>query len=236
VVELSQSDAEAAIVEAGLTVGNVTFETSTVAFGFVISQNPAGGSSAAEGSPVDLVASLGSLGSCNDCPGGSIVGGECDEIVITEPGAECSVVGVLVTGRVLVRDAENFTMIGSLVNGDVRVINTVSATLVRNQVDNGNLVAKGNDYSSVLRNVVNGGNIRVNDDVEGGKFEQDQIAIVYGNLVFSGNLRVNGNETADVTENIVNDGDITCRENIKLDSTDNTAVGGTVDCGQSPSD
>jgi hypothetical protein len=79
------------------------------------------------------------------CPGGSIVGGTYDEIVITE-FVSCSVVSVHVTGRVLVRGADQFTMMGSLVNGNVRVINTVSAALVDNQVNGGNLVARGNRF------------------------------------------------------------------------------------------
>nr|WP_241264294.1 PASTA domain-containing protein [Bowmanella dokdonensis] len=59
VVGLSQADAEAAIVAAGLTVGIVSTEnSSTVPAGEVISQNPSGGT-ALPGSPVDLVISDG---------------------------------------------------------------------------------------------------------------------------------------------------------------------------------
>jgi hypothetical protein len=124
-------------------------------------------------------------------------------------------------------------MMGSLVKGNVRVINTVSATLVDNQVDNGNLVTRGNTFSAVMRNVVTGGNIRVIDDVSGGQFEQQQEVLVLQNLVFNGNLRVNGNNKPDVKENKVRNGDITCRENDKLDSIDNDAVGGKVNCSRS---
>ena len=56
----SQSAAESAITAAGLSVGNVTTTSSdTVAAGDVVSQTPAGGSSAEEGTSVDLVVSTG---------------------------------------------------------------------------------------------------------------------------------------------------------------------------------
>ena len=169
----------------------------------------------------------------NDCPGGSIAGGTFDEIVITD-FVDCSVVGVHVTGRVLVDTAGNFSMIGSLVeNGDVRVKNSVSAILVDNQVKNGRIVARGNTESFVIRNVVFGDSIRVVDDVSGGEFEEQQVATVLQNLVFGGNLSVLGNEKADVKENKVRDGNIICRENDRLDSKDNNAFGGRVRCSKS---
>ena len=57
---LTQDAATAAITEAKLMVGTITQQTSnTVAAGNVISQDPASGSSAAEGSPVNLVISSG---------------------------------------------------------------------------------------------------------------------------------------------------------------------------------
>jgi beta-lactam-binding protein with PASTA domain len=57
---LNQDAASAAITEAKLTVGTVTQQASnTVASGKVISQDPANGSSVAEGSPVNLVISSG---------------------------------------------------------------------------------------------------------------------------------------------------------------------------------
>ena len=169
----------------------------------------------------------------NDCPGGSIAGGTFDEIVITD-FVDCSVVGVHVTGRVLVDTAGNFSMIGSLVeNGDVRVKNSVSAILVDNQVKNGRIVARGNTESFVIRNVVFGDSIRVVDDVSGGGFEEQQVATVLQNLVFGGNLSVLGNEKADVKENKVRDGNIICRANDRLDSKDNNAFGGKVRCSKS---
>jgi beta-lactam-binding protein with PASTA domain len=59
VVGTAQAAAEAAIIAAGLTVGNVTTEYSpTVPIGDVISQNPSGGASALPGTPVDLVVSV----------------------------------------------------------------------------------------------------------------------------------------------------------------------------------
>ncbi|MFC1601438.1 PASTA domain-containing protein [Candidatus Sumerlaeota bacterium] len=60
VVGSAQAAAEAAIVAASLTVGNVTTAYSdTVAAGDVISQNPVGGVDVSIGTPVDLVVSLG---------------------------------------------------------------------------------------------------------------------------------------------------------------------------------
>ena len=60
VTGLAQATAEADIVAANLVVGTVTTQNNeTVATGDVISQNPASGTSIAEGSGVDLVVSLG---------------------------------------------------------------------------------------------------------------------------------------------------------------------------------
>ena len=60
VVGLSQSNAESAIVAAGLTVGGVTTQNSdTVPAGDVISQDPVAGTSVTIGSGVDIVVSLG---------------------------------------------------------------------------------------------------------------------------------------------------------------------------------
>ena len=76
----------------------------------------------------------------NECSDGSITGGTFKEIVINE-FASCAVVGVVVEGNVLVRDADQFTMLGSLVKGNLRVINAVSAVLSGNTVNGGNLMA-----------------------------------------------------------------------------------------------
>lgn len=60
VVGQSQANAEAAIISAGLTVGNIsTTNSDTVAAGDVISQSPAGGTDVTEGTSVDLVVSSG---------------------------------------------------------------------------------------------------------------------------------------------------------------------------------
>ena len=60
VLDISQASAESEIVAAGLTVGTITKDCSdTVVAGNVISQNPAGGSSVAISSAVNLVISLG---------------------------------------------------------------------------------------------------------------------------------------------------------------------------------
>ncbi|GJL78467.1 MAG: hypothetical protein NPINA01_14560 [Nitrospinaceae bacterium] len=64
VVGQSQAAAESNITGAGLTVGNAsTTSSATVPTGDVISQNPAGGTSVAPGSSVNLVVSSGSPGS-----------------------------------------------------------------------------------------------------------------------------------------------------------------------------
>jgi RHS repeat-associated protein len=62
VVGMIQSAAESAITTAGLTVGTITEENNAVPAGNVIGQNPAGGTLAAPGSPVNLTISLGPLG------------------------------------------------------------------------------------------------------------------------------------------------------------------------------
>ena len=60
VVEFLQADAEAAIGDVGLTVGNITFEPHpTIPKDHVISQDPEAGQEANEGDPVDLVVSTG---------------------------------------------------------------------------------------------------------------------------------------------------------------------------------
>ena len=60
VVGLTQAAATTAITDAKFTLGNVTHQDSnTVATGNVISQDPASGNPAAEGSPVNLVISSG---------------------------------------------------------------------------------------------------------------------------------------------------------------------------------
>jgi hypothetical protein len=133
---------------------------------------------------------------------------------------------VIGDGGVSVRDADIFTMKGSIISGNVRVINTVAANLVDNQVVEANLVARRNAFSTVVRNLVLDGSIRVNDD----ECEQQQEVAVLQNLILRGNLRVNCNEKADVKENNVTDGDITCRDNDRLDSKANDAFGGRVNC------
>jgi beta-galactosidase len=66
VIGMSQSNAQSAITTAGLAVGTISQSYSdTVAAGNVISQDPAGGSSAAPGSSVSLVVSLGIRGDLN---------------------------------------------------------------------------------------------------------------------------------------------------------------------------
>jgi hypothetical protein len=164
-----------------------------------------------------------------DCPrNGSINGGTYDEIVITD-FVSCEVVGVLVTGHILVRNADHFTLIGSSITGDVRVINTVSAVILSNQVINGDLVTRGVTSAAVVKNMVNGGSVVVSD----AQCAQRQVSLVERNEVINGNLRVNCNEKADVKENNVRGGDVTCKNNDRLDSSRNDAVGGRVNCSES---
>ncbi|MEL7450651.1 MAG: PASTA domain-containing protein, partial [Pseudomonadota bacterium] len=71
VVGLQQATAEAVIVKAGLTVGNITTEESdTVPAGTVVGQEPGAGNLVQPGSPVDLIVSVGPAGSPPDAPTG----------------------------------------------------------------------------------------------------------------------------------------------------------------------
>ena len=157
----------------------------------------------------------------NDCPSGTITGGFHQSIVINE-FASCDIVGVVVgSGGVTVRNADTVSMSSSLSRGPVRFINNVSAILVNNQVVDNPLLTIGGAFSTVVGNFVTGGDIRVNDDV----CAQQQVVAVLRNEISDGNLQVNCNEKADVKNNTVTNGDITCRDNDRLDSQDNDAVG-----------
>jgi len=87
VTGLAQVTAEENIVSASLVVGNVTTQNDgAVPAGDVISQNPAGGASVAEGSSVDLVVSLGAVATgyqfwAGD-PGGTFLG------TLTDPSVD----------------------------------------------------------------------------------------------------------------------------------------------------
>ena len=60
VVGISIADANSAIIDAGLVVGDINQQCSdTVAAGYVISQNPVGGTTASPGSSINLVVSTG---------------------------------------------------------------------------------------------------------------------------------------------------------------------------------
>ena len=176
-----------------------------------------------------LLGTSGAAMARNDCPDGSLVGGTYATIVIDE-FVSCEVLGALVLGKVLVTDANQFTMMSSLVKGDAQVSNSVAATFLDNHVSGGNLVLTGNRFSASVRNVVVGGDIRLIDDVTGGEFEQSQDVTVMQNLIYSGNLQVHGNNKAEVDENSVRGGDITCLKNDKLDSHDNDTLGGKTEC------
>jgi hypothetical protein len=170
-----------------------------------------------------LVGASGTAMARNDCPDGRIVGGTFEEIVIDE-FVECMVVGVTVEKGVRVVNADDFTMIASKISGNVTVENTVATALVKNEIYAG-IFAKGNGFTIVYQNVVDGGNISV-DDIG----EQQQEVVVSENQVFGGSLLVYGNKTADVKDNNVRAGNIGCYDNDRLDSFFNHAVFGTVDC------
>jgi hypothetical protein len=160
----------------------------------------------------------------------SITSGTFDEIVINE-FVSCDIVGVVVNGKVLIKDADNITIKATKVRGgNLRVINVKNAVIMGNGVyDGGNLVAKGNAFSTLIGNVAQDGNMRVNDDT----CQQQQQVYVRGNYVINGNLTVNCNETATVRGNSVTNGNITCSDNDRLDSVDNDAFGGRVNCSKS---
>ena len=159
----------------------------------------------------------------NDCPNGTLVGGTFATIVIDE-FKSCTVMGVSVSGPVVVTNADLFTMIGSEISGSIEVKNTISAAILNNVVA-GNIDTSGNRYSTVVQNEVDGGQILVNDIVA-----QQQIAVVMENIVYRGGLQVRDNESADVKKNTVRGGDIWCNNNDRLDSFFNRAVWGTVTC------
>ena len=173
-----------------------------------------------------LVGVSGAAMARNDCPDGTLVGGTYDEIEIDE-FENCSLVGVLVTGNVLIEGADNISMMGCTVTGELRVTNTVFAFLIRNQVFGGNVEVIGNGSSAVLNNVVNGGSMLVNDDFPA---KQEQEVEVTGNEIINGNLRVYGNNRASVNDNMVRRGDITCENNDHLDSFGNNTIGGSENC------
>jgi hypothetical protein len=175
-----------------------------------------------------LVGASGTAMARNDCPDGTIHGGTWEEIVIDE-FQSCKIVGAIVNGDILIFNADQIILLNNGVTGHIVVSNVVSAAIIDNSVANGDLVARGNRFSTVVRNIVTGGNIRVRDDF----CAQQQVATVVQNLVFVGNMRVDCNDKADVKDNKVTNGDITCSDNDRLDSTGNDAFGGLVKCSKS---
>jgi hypothetical protein len=165
----------------------------------------------------------------NDCPDGSIVGGTIDSIIINEPSASCTILGVYVTGDengrgIVVRDGGLITIKDSIVEGRLAVITSNSVLIEDNEVSDNIVVRDNNGFTLVLRNVVRNGQIRVNNqDLEGQRVE------VIENLIFGGNLSVNGNSSTAVIENRT-DGNITCSDNEELISRNNR--GQRVTCGR----
>jgi len=155
----------------------------------------------------------------NDCPDGYLVGGTFEEIKIDEENVSCEILGVNVTGSVVVKGAGHITIKGSLINGNLRVIGAANAFIVDNQVEGNKLVSKNNTISTVLRNVVRSGSIKV---VDSRCDQTDQVEVIQ-NLVFGGSLSVECTQRAAVIENNVKDGSIECSDNETLISRDNYA-------------
>jgi len=166
----------------------------------------------------------------NDCPDGFLVGGTIDSIIINEPLATCTILGVYVTGDedgrgIVVRGGGSITIKDSIVEGRLAVIDSSGEVLIEDNEVSDNIVVRDNtSFTLVLRNVVRNGQIRVIDqNLEGQRVE------VIENLIFGGNLSVNGNASAAVIENRT-DGNITCSDNVELISRNNRAQ--RVTCGR----
>ena len=96
VVGLTQANADAAIVGAGLVVGSViTTNSNTVPTGDVISQAPGAGTNVAPGSAVTIVVSLGALVPVPDVAG------------LSQANADTAIVGAgLVVGSVITTNSK----------------------------------------------------------------------------------------------------------------------------------
>jgi beta-lactam-binding protein with PASTA domain len=105
---LTQDAATVALIAANLTVGTVTHQTSnTVAAAKVISQNPASGSSLAEGSPVNLVISSGSqMVSVPNVEG------------LTQDAAATAITGAKLTVGTVTQQSSNTVAIGNVISQD----------------------------------------------------------------------------------------------------------------------
>ena len=108
VVGLREADAGAAIVGAGLVVGNVTTaNNNTVSIGDVISQNPGAGIDVAPGSTVDIEVSLGPATTTVSVP---------DVVGLTQANAEAAIVGAgLVVGAVTTANS-NTVPVGDVIS------------------------------------------------------------------------------------------------------------------------
>jgi beta-lactam-binding protein with PASTA domain len=105
---LTQDAATTAITAAKLTVGTVTQQTSnTVAAGKVISQDPANGSSVAQGSPVNLVISSGLQ--IVTVPN---VGG------LTQAAATTAITTAKLTGGIVTQQTSNTVATGKVISQD----------------------------------------------------------------------------------------------------------------------
>ena len=125
-------------------------------------------------------------------------------------------------------------MMNSYIKGVVRVARNSdsvesTAALLYNFVDGYNMVAVNLNEADVRWNTVIDGNIRVVD--------RDDTPSTYAEVIqnrIRGNLVVRGTVSADVKGNRTIQGNIRCRDNLFLDSFENEAIGGSVNCSRDP--
>jgi len=187
-----------------------------------------------------------------DCPSGTIVGGEYSAILLSEY-QDCLIMGVAVTGGVIVKNPRHFTLVNSYVKGMVKVnrdnkaSDPSTAILLNNLIDGGNVVIKELSEVDVRMNSIYGGTVRIIDDsdlpdqyaeiignrIKGGnlKVKYNLSADVKSNSILDGNLKIKNNHFADVKLNSTQGGNIICRENRLLDARGNEAEEGYVRCG-----
>ena len=149
VVNMPQADAEAAIVAAGLTVGEVTQENSdTVPAGSVISQNPGADSSVASGSAVALVVSQGPAQVNVTVP--NVVG-------LPQADAEAAIVAAgLITGTATLTNSDTITaglVISQNPEADSSVASGSAVELVVSQGPILETVSAGEISSQALTNI-----------------------------------------------------------------------------------
>jgi hypothetical protein len=134
------------------------------------------------------------------CEKGAIIATIVDEIVVT--GRSCFISDVAVEGNVTATNSQTFTITSSKVGGTISVTGSENATLLTNEVFDGDIAVQQNMRAIVSAN-------RVESITAGGG---------------GGNILVDQHTNAQVDRNIA-DGDITCTNNADLDSFFNLARG-----------